>query len=175
MLISRNMNKAINEQIGNEFAASLQYVSIASHFANEGLMELAAKFYAQATEERDHAMRFVRYIVDAGGRVEIPAIAAPKHSFQSVEEAVKLSLNWEQEVTGQINGLMELAIKESDHITHQILNWFLQEQLEEVSSMDNLLKVVQRAGEDNIIYVETYLTREHGRAAGHTPPVKTPV
>lgn len=172
MLITRNMNKAINEQIGNEFAASLQYVSIASHFANEGLTELAAKFYAQADEEREHAMRFVRYLVDAGGRVEIPAITAPKHSFKNVKEAVKLSLGWEQEVTAQINKLVEMAIKESDHITHQILNWFVQEQLEEVSSMDNLLKVVQRAGEDNIIYVETYLARQHSRPAGHAPPAR---
>lgn len=163
MLISKKMNTAINEQIGNEFAASLQYVSIASHFAGEGLAELAAKFYAQADEERGHAMRFVKYLVDAGGTVQIPTITSPKHTFKTVEEAVKLSLDQEKMVTSQINSLVELAIKESDHITHQNLTWFVQEQLEEVSGMDNLLKVVQRAGEDNVIYVETYLSREHGR------------
>jgi ferritin len=156
------MNAAINEQIGNEFAASLQYVAIASHFAGEGLAELAQKFYKQAEEERDHAMRFVRYVIDAGGQVAIPAIAAPKAAFKSVEEAVRLSLEWEKTVTRQINGLVELAIKESDYIAQNFLGWFVSEQLEEVSSMDNLLKVVQRAGEKNLLYVESFLARQHG-------------
>jgi len=141
----------------------MQYVAIASHFAAESLAELAATFYAQAAEERDHAMRFVKYLVDAGGTVEIPAIPAPKSSFKSVEEAVKLSLAHEKGVTAQINGLVELAIKESDHITNNILAWFVREQLEEVSSMENLLKVVQRAGESNLIYVEGYLARRRGK------------
>jgi ferritin len=162
MLISKKMNAAINEQIGNEFGASLQYVAIASHFANEGLTELATLFYRQADEERDHAMRFVRYLVDAGGRVEIPGIDAPRNTFKSVEEAVKLSLDWERTVTGQINSLVELAIKESDHISHNALTWFVHEQLEEMSSMDNLLKVVQRAGEKELLYVEGYLARQRG-------------
>ena len=165
MLISKKMNAAINEQIGNEFSASLQYVAIASHFAAESLAELAAAFYAQATEERDHAMRFINYLVDAGGRVAIPNIPAPKATFKSVEEAVKLSLSQEGMVTKQINGLVELAIKESDHITQNILAWFVREQLEEVSSMDSLLKVVQRAGESNLIYVESYLARRQGKSA----------
>ena len=163
MLISKKMNVAINEQIDNEFAASLQYVAIAAHFAAESLTELAAKFYKQAEEERDHAMRFVKFVVEAGGRVEIPAIAAPKSSFKSVEEAVKLSLDQEKTVTGQINALVELSIKTSDHITQNFLSWFIREQLEEVSSMENLLKVVQRAGENNLLYVEEFLSRHRGR------------
>lgn len=165
MLIGQKMNAAINEQIGNEFAASLQYVAIASHFASEGLAELARKFYDQAQEERDHAMRFVRYVVDAGGQVAIPAVPAPKSAFKSVEEAVRLSLEWEKTVTKQISGLVELAIKESDFIAQNFLGWFVSEQLEEVSSMDNLLKVVQRAGEKNLLYVESYLARQHGPLA----------
>lgn len=169
MLISVKMNAAINEQIGNEFAASLQYVAIASHFAGEGLSELAARFYQQADEERDHAMRFVKYVVDAGGRVAIPSIAAPKSAFSSVEEAVALSLEWEQTVTRQISGLVALAIAESDYIAQNFLGWFVSEQLEEVSSMDNLLKVVQRAGEKNLLYVENYLGR--GKGASGLPAV----
>lgn len=166
MLISKKMNAALNEQIGNEFGASLQYVAIASHFAGEGLNELAARFHRQADEERDHAMRFVNYIVEAGGEVKIPAIPAPKSSFASVAEAVKLSLTWEQTVTRQINRLMDLAVKEGDHIAQNFLGWFVREQLEEVSSMDNLLKLVQRAGETNLVYVEAILARsnEKGKA-----------
>ncbi len=163
MLISKSMNAAINAQIGHEFGASLQYVAIASHFAGETLQVLSAHFYKQAEEERDHAMKFVKYVLDAGGHVDIPAIPAPASQFKSVEEAVKLSLEWEMKVTKQINDLLELARKEHDYITENFLAWFVNEQLEEVSSMDKLLKVVRRAG-DNLIYVEDYLARLKGKA-----------
>ncbi|MFN7140369.1 MAG: ferritin [Limisphaerales bacterium] len=159
------MNDALNEQIGYEFAASLQYVAIASHFAGEGLSCLANHFYKQANEERDHAMRFVNYIVDAGGDVAIPDIKSPQAKFSSVEEAITLSYNQEKEVTTKINSLVELAMKESDHITFQILSWFVTEQLEEVSGMDNLLKVVRLAGK-NLLYIEEYIARHSGTAKG---------
>lgn len=163
MLISETMNGAINQQIGNEFSASLQYVAIASHFASETLPELAAHFYRQAEEERNHAMRFVHYVVEAGGRVEIPAIPMPRADFATVEEAVQMSLDQEKAVTQQINELVELSQKESDHITQNFLAWFLTEQLEEVSSMQDLLRIVQRAGESNLLFVEDYLARRGGK------------
>ena len=165
MLISNKMNAAINQQIGNEFGASLQYVAIASNFAGEGLMALAGHFYKQSDEERDHAMRFVHYLDDAGGKVEIPAIPAPRTSFKNVADAIRLALTHEIKVTNQINALVDLALKESDHISRDMLSWFVKEQLEEVSSMDNLLKVVQRAGESNLIHVEDYITRLQAKTA----------
>jgi ferritin len=165
MLISEQMNGAINGQIGNEFRASLQYVAIAAHFDGESLPELARHFYGQAEEERTHAMRFVKFVVDAGGRVEIPEIRQPQNQFQSAREAVQSALDGEVTVTRQINGLMDLAVRESDHITSTFLQWFLTEQLEEVSSMDTLLKIVTRAGEANLLQVEEYLARR-----GNTQP-----
>src|SRR5262245_53336090 len=111
MLISKDMNGAINEQIGHEFAAMLQYVAIATYFDSEGLPRLAQHFYRQAEEEKTHAMRFVHYLVEAGGEVAIPAIPAVQSGFRSAEEAVKLSLDRELTVTQQINGLMDRAIK----------------------------------------------------------------
>jgi bacterioferritin B len=170
MLISKKMNAALNEQIGYEFSASLQYVAISSHFASEGLAQLAATFSAQADEERDHALRFVKFVVEAGGRVEIPAIPAPKHKFSNAAEAVQLSLDQEKAVTDQINQLVNQAIGENDHITQTVLAWFVNEQLEEVSSMDNLLKVIHRAGESNLLYVEEYLARTSGKKSKATPP-----
>lgn len=160
MLVSQKVNEAINQQIGNEFGASLQYVSIASYVADEGLLELAAFFFKQAEEEGEHAMRFVKFIGDSGGRVRIPAIAAPKHDFKKVVEALELSLNWEREVTAQITKLYELAVQEADYVTQNFLNWFLREQLEEVSTMDTLLKVARRAGE-NLLFLEEFVAR-HG-------------
>ncbi len=162
MLISQRMNAAINEQIGREFGASHQYVAIAAHFDAENLSTLAKHFYRQAEEERDHAMRFVRYLVDAGAKVAIPAVAAPKPEFSSAEDAVKLSVKWEKDVTKQIHALVELAMKESDHTSFNFLQWYVEEQLEEVSSMEKLLSIVQRAGEGGLLLVDQYLAREGG-------------
>ena len=159
MLFSERMNAAINEQIGHEFGASHQYVSIASYFDGESLPELARHFYRQAEEERDHAMRFVHYVVDAGGQVVIPAVPAPKATFVSAEEAVQLSLDWENTVTKQIGGLVDLALKENDHTTKTFLDWFVTEQLEEVSSMSTLLGMIRRAGKDGLLFVEAYVGR----------------
>jgi bacterioferritin B len=156
---------AINEQIGNEFGASLQYVAIAAYFAADALPQLAQHFFKQADEEDEHALRFINYVVDVGGRVVIPAIDAPRSQFQSAEEAIKLSLDQEIQVTHQINALVELARSENDYITINFLQWFLAEQLEEVSSMDTLLKIVQRA-ENNLLSVEEYLARVGVRGRG---------
>lgn len=166
MLISKNMNGAINRQICYEFSAMLQYVAIASYFVGDSLHELAAHFYRQAEEERDHAMRFIKYLLDAGGQVEINDVPAPQNRFTSPEEAVKLSLDQEKTVTEQINALVEVAMKEKDYITQNALTWFVNEQLEEVSSMENLLKIVQLAGAKNLLYVEDYLARHKGGTAG---------
>ena len=159
MLMSQKMNDALNTQIGTEFGASLQYVSIGCHFGAESLPELSAHFLRQAEEEKMHAMKLAQYIVDAGGRVAIPAVSAPKATFKSAEEAVQLSLNWEVTVTKQISALVDLAISESDHITRHFLQWFVNEQLEEVSSMEQLLSIVRRAGEGGLLFVEDYLGR----------------
>jgi len=159
MLISDRLAKAMNEQIGREFAASHQYVNIATYFDSDSLSELAAFFYRQADEERMHAMKFVHYVTDAGGKVAIPAVPAPRHELDSAETAAKLSLEWELEVTKQINNLMNIAIEEKDHIGQDFLRWFVTEQLEEVSTMNELLAVIRRAGEEGLLFVEQFLAR----------------
>src|SRR5213082_816495 len=158
MLTSQKVIDAINEQIGYEFSAELQYYAIGAHFAAEALPQLSQHFFKQAEEEKGHALRFIKYVVDAGGRVTIPAIEAPRGKFNNPEAAVKLSLDQEVKVTHQINALVELARGENDYITINFLQWFLTEQLEEVSSMDNLLKIVQRAGDD-LLQADEYLAR----------------
>ena len=170
MLISNELEAAMNEQIGSEFGASLQYVNIATYFDSDSLPELAAFFYRQADEEKMHAMKFAHYIVEAGGQVRVPDVSGPKYDFVSAKEAAQAAFNWEMEVTKQINALMDLAIKQNDHIAQEFLRWFVAEQLEEVSTMDTLLKVIDRAG-DNVLWVEDYLARTpivpegHGTAA----------
>ncbi|HLF55405.1 MAG TPA: ferritin [Thermoanaerobaculia bacterium] len=159
VLASPKLVAAFNGQVGNEFHASLQYTSIAAHFDAENLPELSAFFARQATEERQHALKFVGFIVDVGGRVEIPAVSAPKHQFGSTAEAVRLSLEWERKVTDQIYGLVEVAKAESNYIALRFLDWFVTEQLEEITLMDQLLSLVERAG-DNLLLIEDYLSRK---------------
>ena len=89
----------------------------------------------------------------------IPAIPAPKSAFTSAEEAVRNSLEWEVTVTKHIDTLVDLAIQETDHTTQNSLQWFVTEQLEEVSSMETLLSVVRRAGESGLLTVEAMLAR----------------
>jgi len=160
-MASQELLAKMNEQIGNEMGASLQYVSIASYFDSESLPQLAGFFYRQAEEEREHAMRFVHFILDVDGKVKIPAIPAPKNDFASAEEAVRLSVDWEKEVTQQIYKLVEVAQKDSDYISLRFLDWFVNEQREEVATMSSLLDVVRRAGEDGLLHVEDYVVR-HG-------------
>lgn len=161
MLVSSKIVAAFNVQIGNELGASLQYTSIASYFSNENLEELSKFFFRQADEERVHAMKFVRFLLDVDGSVAIPAMPAPKADFASAREAVALSLEWEEEVTRQIYGLVELAQEERNYVALRFLDWFVNEQREEVNLMSTLLGVVERAGESNLLYVEDYLAR-HG-------------
>src|SRR6266478_281394 len=106
MLTSKKVVGAINKQIGNEFGASMQYIAIAAYFSSDALPQLAAHFFRQAAEENDHAMRFIKYVIDAGGEVVIPAIEAPQPNFHNAEEAIQLSLDQEIEVTHQINALV---------------------------------------------------------------------
>jgi ferritin len=166
MLISKPLSEAFNAQAGRELGASNQYINIAAYFDVESLPELAAFFYRQSDEERMHAMKFVHYVAEAGGEVALPEVPAPPAGIKTAEDAAKRALEWELEVTRQINGLMDMAIKENDHIAQDFLRWFVAEQLEEVSSMDQLLSVIRRAGEDGLLMVEQYLARAASPAEG---------
>ena len=149
----------LNEQIANEFAASQQYIAVAVHYDSETLPRLAAFFYAQALEERNHAMMMVQYLLDADEPVAIPAVAAPQSEFADPAAPVRLALEQERTVTQQISVLLKLAREEGDYVAEQFLGWFLQEQREEVSSMSALLSIVKRAAESNILLAEEYLAR----------------
>ena len=158
MLISKELEAAINQQVANEFGASLQYVSIAAFFDSQDMPEAAAFFFRQAEEENAHAMKFVHYVLETGGQLKIAAIPATKYDFVSAEEAVKAALDWEIEVTGQINALMGIAVEKKDYIGQAFLQWFVSEQLEEISTMSTLLSVTRRA-KDNMFYLEEYIAR----------------
>lgn len=161
MLISQDLEKAINEQIGREMGAAMQYINIAAYFEAGDMLHFASLFFDQADEEYGHAMKFVNYVLDAGGQVGVPAIAAGRADFKSAEDAIGAALGWEEEVTKQISALMDIAVKEKDYIAQEFLNWFVKEQLEEVNKMRTILGVIQRAG-DNLLMAETYVMQALG-------------
>jgi len=157
MKMSDKLAEAMNAQIGRELGASNQYLALATYFERQMLPKLAAFFYRQAAEEHEHAMKFVHFISGVGGRVVLPAVEAPRHDIASAEMAAQLSLDWENEVTRQIHSLMDQAVRENDYLAQDFLRWFISEQLEEVTTMETLLKVIQRAGPNGLLFVESYV------------------
>ncbi len=151
--------EGLNEQVGYEFGASQQYVAIAVYYDAQTLPRLAAHFYRQAVEERNHAMMIVQYLLDADEPIAIPGVEAPQTEFADVVAPVRLALEQEKRVTEQISDLAKLARTEGDLVGEQFLHWFLQEQREEVSSMGALLTVVERS-HDNVMLIEDFLARE---------------
>ena len=151
--------EALNEQVANEFGASQQYVAIAVYYDTETLPQLAAHFYRQAVEERNHAMMLVQYLLDADLPVKVPAVEGPRIDFDDAVSPVALALEQERTVTEQISGLAALAREEDELVGAQFLDWFLKEQREEVSSMSDLLAIVTRASESNLLLAEEYLAR----------------
>lgn len=165
-LLKQPVVDAINGQVVEEFTASLQYTAIALYFDSETLPQLSGFFHLQAQEEHMHAMKLLNYITEAGGQPIVPATKPVKNHFESVEEAVALALNQELKVTEQINSLVSVAVRENDYLTQQFLQWFVIEQLEEVSSMSDLLNIVRRAGKD-LFRIEDWLVQNpHEAAAG---------
>ena len=151
--------EALNEQVGYEFAASQQYIAIAVYYDEQTLPRLAAHFYRQAVEERNHAMMMVRYLLDANEEVRIPDIEAKQTRFEDVVAPVRMALEQEKRVTDEINALFRLARDNGDFQAEQFMQWFVKEQVEEVSTMTDLLSVVERSA-DNALLVEEYLARE---------------
>jgi ferritin len=152
---------ALNDQVRHEFSASQQYIAVAVYHDAQSLPQLAAHFYRQAVEERNHAMMMVQYLLDADQDVAIPGIDAPQTEFEDAVAPVALALDQEKRVTQQIIELVKLARDEGELVGEQFLHWFLQEQREEVASMTELLAVVER-GRDNLLIVEEHLSRVSG-------------
>ena len=149
----------LNQQIGHEFAAHQQYIAIAIFYDEQTMQQTAQLFFDQAVEERNHAMMMVRYLLDADARVEIPGIVAPVTHFEDVVAPVVLALEQEKRVTSQINELIGIARRENDFASDQFMQWFIKEQIEEVSKMSDLLAVARRSSHD-VEQIEDYVQRE---------------
>ena len=160
--------ESLNDQIGHEFAAHQQYIAIAVYYEAETLPRLASFFYAQALEERNHALMLVRFLLDQGLEPTVPGVDAPQSAFGDVVAPVTLALAQERRVTDQINALAGLAREHQDYTSEQFMQWFIKEQIEEVATMSDLLRVVERARE-NPLLAEEYLAREQLGDEGDDP------
>jgi bacterioferritin B len=163
----------LNEQIGNEFAAHQQYVACAVYYDAETLPQLARFFYRQALEERDHAMMMVQYLIDSDADAVIPGVAAPQTGFGDIVEPVALALEQEKRVSDQINALAGGAREAGDYTSEQFMQWFIKEQVEEVATMSDLLRVVQRS-KDDPMEIENFVAREHPGEEGEDPTAPHP-
>ena len=152
--------RRLNEQIANEFAAHQQYVACAVYYDSETLPQLARFFYRQALEERGHAMMMTQYLLDADAEALIPGVAAPQTTFADIVEPVALALEQEKRVTDQINALAATAREAGDYTSEQFTQWFIKEQVEEVATMSDLLRVVERSRDDPM-EIENFVAREH--------------
>ena len=149
----------LHDQISNEFTASQQYIALAVYYDNHDMPQLAKHFYGQSVEERNHAMMIIKYFLDRDLDVEIPAAAAPVTGFDDYRAPIELALAQEKHVTDQIVALARAARDDGDYLGEQFMQWFLKEQVEEVSTMTTLQAIAARA-DGNIFDLENFVERE---------------
>ena len=139
-MISKSLEKALNEHLNLELYSAYAYAAMAAWFENKNLNGFAGWMKAQAGEEMVHAQKFYKYINDVGGRVTLDAIGKPQAEYKSPLDVFKAALGHEQKVTKAIYKLVDLANKESHHATNTFLQWFISEQVEEEAVADDIVQ-----------------------------------
>jgi ferritin len=162
---SERFAAALTEQMDREFTASHQYLAFAAYYDSETFPRLAQHFYAQAEEERGHALKMLGYLVESSGQPRLGQIAPPAAGFEDHVAPIRLALEQERVVTVEIGRLVDIARETGDHASEVFLHWFVQEQVEEEASMEALLQVAERT-RDVPMMLEDYVAREGARAPG---------
>ena len=160
--------KALNEQVAAEFAASHQYVAAAAYYEANTMPQLAGFFYRQGVEERGHAMMMIKYLLDTDSPVTLTEIKAPQNDFADFIAPIRMALEQERSVSGQISEIFQTAREEGDYLSEQFIQWFLKEQVEEEATMLELLDVAERV-KDFPMTLEEYIARENPGAHGDDP------
>jgi ferritin len=144
-MLNKKMEKALNEQINAELYSAYLYLSMAAWFESQNLRGFAAWMKVQAREENTHAMKFFEFVHERRGTVTLQEIAAPAREWKSPRAAFEAALEHEQYVTGRIDELVNLAVTEKDHATAAMLQWFVNEQVEEEASADGIVQQLKMA------------------------------
>lgn len=144
-MLSKKMEKALNEQINAELHSAYLYLAMAAWFESENLPGFASWMRVQAREENEHAMKFFGFINERRGRVALTAVEKPAGEWKSPLAAFEAALEHEQYITGRINDLVNLAVQEKDHATAAMLQWFVNEQVEEEAAADSIVQQLRMA------------------------------
>lgn len=156
---SERFVEALNDQVGREFLAAHQYTAIAAYYDRLTFPRLAKFFYDQAEEERGHAMKMMAYLRDTNSDMRLGEIPGPKNDFADHVEPIRLALEHEKKVTVAISGLFEIARETNDYASESFMQWFVDEQVEEETTMDGLLEVAERVREYPMM-LEEFLARD---------------
>ncbi|MGQ9493464.1 MAG: ferritin [Anaerolineae bacterium] len=146
-MLNKKLQDALNEQIKNELYSGYLYLAMSAYFEANNLPGFAHWMRVQASEEQTHALKFFDFVVDRGGRVELQAIDQPPVEFQSPLAVFEATLAHEQKVTGLIYKLYELAIAENDYPAQVMLQWFINEQVEEEKNAAQIVETLKMIGE----------------------------
>ena len=147
-MISKKMQDALNKHLNEEFYSSYLYLSMAAYFEEQNFKGFANWFKIQSQEEYGHAMKFYAFIIQTGGDVTLKEITAPKTNWKSVMEAFKDTLAHENKITGLIHKLVDLAMQSKDYATNNFLQWFVNEQVEEVATVEEIIHKLEMIGDN---------------------------
>ena len=157
-MISSKMNDLLNGQITKEYYSSYLYRQMSAWMSVHGLSVLEAWFQAQAQEEHEHALKFIDYVLKAGGQLRLGAIDAPPHAFESALQIAEKTLEHEQLVTRSIHALAAQADEDKDYSTRSYLQWYIDEQVEEEATVGELVQLARMAG-DQLLLLEHRVER----------------
>lgn len=147
-MVSKNIEKALNEQVKIEAESSQIYLAMACWAEVQGLEGIAGFMYSQADEERDHMLKLVKFINERGGHAQISALTAPNGSFASFKEMFEKLFEHEVYVSNSINELVHISLQEKDYATHNFLQWYVAEQIEEEAMARTILDKINLIGND---------------------------
>ncbi len=164
-MLSKSMNEKLNAQITWEFYSSYMYRQMASWFDANGLKILAQRFLVQANEEQLHAVKLIDYVQKAGGKLLLGEIPAPPHTYKNVVDVLQKTYEHELGVTKRIHDLMAQAEEDKDYSTRSYLQWYVDEQIEEEASFQDLLQLARLAGDNNLLQLEERVEKLMAAAA----------
>ncbi len=147
-MLSTKLSEALNKQIQFEGSSSQYYLAMASWAETQGLNGVSAFLYTHADEERMHMLKLIRFVNERGGHGVVPTLPQPPVTFKSVKAIFEEVLKHEMKVTAEINNLVEITLKEKDYTTHNFLQWYVSEQLEEEALARKIVDKLKLIGDD---------------------------
>ncbi len=146
-MLKPDIEKILNKQVSLEGESSALYLSIGSWAESKGFHGVAEFFYSHSEEERAHMLKLIKFINERGGKAEIPAISKPKSGFKDVKEVFNLLLETERENTQRVSEIVHKSLKAGDYTTHNFMQWYVTEQMEEEALAQTVLEKLEMAGD----------------------------